>query len=457
MSRSTSVRAPILTRLMDQFDETADTENKGGAASMSMPGQDVMDRIERNVAELIHDMNTTASSARTAWLGFMALLAFFVIALAGITHRDLLVETAVELPLLQVKIPQRSFLLFGPLILLLVHLGLLLQHVTLARKVGDVHQRLTKMEGNGMFRQHRLRTMVHAYTVTQAVAGPWRSAVLGFFLHAMNWVTLALLPLLVLLNFQVTFLPVHDAGATTLHRVYLIADVALLFTLGVLLCAPDRRFWGGLGAAVRGNPLNALGALAVALTAVFFSLCVATIPGETMDRATTAVWPANVPSNGAAGQPPRRAFWPTAALFEGATDDIQGRPDSIFSRNIVVVNTALVVPVTPEPEEPSLNLRGRDLKFASLDRTDMRRADLTGADLTGASLQQTGFIKARLSRAVLRGADLRNAQLISTFIRGADFEGARICAEQRGIFMLQGTANPEEVKGLVKEPCDKPR
>jgi hypothetical protein len=422
-----------------------------------MSGHDVVDRIERGIAELIGDMNVSAGAARTAWLGFMALLAFFVVALAGISHKDLLVETPVELPLLQVKVPQRSFALYGPLILLLVHLSLLLQHVTLARKVKDVHDRLTKHEGNGYFRQHRLRTLVHSYTFAQAMAGPWRSRVIGFFLHTMNWATIAALPVLVLLNFQLVFLPWHDETATWAHRLYVLADVVLLLVLGVFLRMPDRTFFSGLKETLRTLPLGSAATVVVGLLSVGMAFLVATIPDERLDRMAAAMWPTPVPYGTAANQTTRRAFWATAVLLEGATDEIQGRPESVFSRNIVVINTSMQVPVTPEPDEPSINLRGRDLKYATLDRSDFRRADFTGADLTGASLQQTGLIKARLTKAKLRGADLRGAGMISTFVRGADLEGARICAEQRGVFLISGASNPEEMKGLVKETCPRER
>jgi hypothetical protein len=418
---------------------------------------DIVDRIERSIAELIADMNVSAGAARTAWLAFMALLAFFVVALAGITHKDLLVETPVELPLLQVKVPQRSFALYGPLILLLVHLSLLLQHVTLARKVKDVHDRLTRHEGNNLFRQHRLRTLIHSYTFAQATAGPWRSRVIGAFLHGMNWVTIGLLPVLILLNFQIVFLPWHDETATWTHRVYLAADVFLLMLLGVFLRAPDNSFLAGIAESFKRMPASSAGMVLVGLAAILFSFLVATIPDEPLDRLATRLLPVPVPIGTSGGTSGRRAFLPTAYLFEGATDDIQGRPDSMFSRNIVVINTSMATPINPEPDEPSINLRGRDLKYATLDRSDFRRADLTGADLTGASLQQTVLIKTRLIKAKLRGADLRNAAMISTFVRGADLEGARVCAEQRGLFMIGSSGSQEEFKGLVKEPCPKER
>ena len=415
-------------------------------------GQDIVDHIERSIAELIRDANEAASSARTGWMFFMALIGFFVIALAGVTHKDLLLETPVELPLLQVKIPQASFFLFGPLILLLVHLNLLMQHVSLSRKLREVHNRLSSHEGNGLFRQHRLRSLVSPYAVAQAVAGPWRSRVFGFFLHTVNVTTLVLLPILVLLNFQITYLPWHDATVTMLHRVYLAADIFVVLLLGTLIMAPELKFGGALATALKRNPGTMIGMFLVALAALLFSGLIATIPDEKLDRTAALLWPVPVEPGGQTGRVARTAFMPTAWLFDGPIDQIKGRPGSVFSRNLVVINTPLVQPVNPEPDDASLSLRGRDLRFATFDRSDMRRADFTGADLIGTSMVRTGLIKAQLGRATMAGTDLRGAGIISTFARGTKMDGVRVCSTQRTLF-LADSADNQEMKGLVKETC----
>ena len=400
--------------------------------------------------ELLADANVTSAAARNAWLFYLALIAYFLIALAGVSHKDLLLESAIELPLMQVKIPQRSLFLFGPLILVLVHFGLLLQHVMLARKLREFHGRLTHHEGPGLFRQHRFRVQLHSYTYAQAIAGPYRSALLGAFLHAMTWVTLGLLPLLVLLDFQVTYLPYHDASVTTLHRVYVGLDFLVLLIFGVFLRFPEKGFFAGLLANLTQHPANFLATLLMALLALAFSFLVATIPDEGLDRLAARLMP--VPYGTPATQAKRTAFWPTAYLFEGETNDIEGRPESVFSRNLVVINTAVVAPVQPEPDDASISLRGRDLKYASFDRSDLRRADMTGADLTGASMVQTGLIKARFVKARLRNVDFRNAALISANLRGAELEGAKVCAEQRGLIVM---GNDEAIKLFVRETCNK--
>ena len=415
-------------------------------------GQTIADHIERTIADLIGDANQAAAAARTGWMFFMALIAFFVIALAGVTHKDLLLETPVELPLLQVKIPQSSFFLFGPLILLLVHLNLLMQHVPLSRKLREVHRRLTSHEGQGSYRQHRLRSLVNSYAVAQAIAGPWRSRVFGFFLHAVNATTLVLLPILVLLNFQIAYLPWHDATVTMLHRVYLAADILIVVLLGTLIIAPELKFFAALGAVLKGHTGTLMGMLALSVAALVFSNLIATIPDEKLDRTAALLWPVPVDPDGHPNRAARMAFWPTAWLFDGKIDQIKGKPESLFSRNLVVINTQLVPLISPEPDDASLNLRGRDLRFATFDRSDMRRADFTGADLTGASLVRTGLIKAQLSRSTMAGTDLRGAGIMSTFARGAKMDGVRVCSTQRMVFISEMTDN-QDIKGIARETC----
>ena len=88
------------------------------------------------------------------------------------------------------------------------------------------------------------------------------------------------------------------------------------------------------------------------------------------------------------------------------------------------------------PGEPSLSLRGRDLRFARLDRTDLHQADMTGANLDGAS-----FIGADL-RAVWMGCVDLNVLLLTdsrraarcASARGANFAKARLAdARMAGI------------------------
>jgi len=388
--------------------------------SEAYPGAAVMDRIEATFMEMARDVNFASGAARNAWMFFMALHAYFFIALAGITHRDLLLSTAVSLPLLDVDVGLRPFFLFGPLILVLIHFGILLQHAMLARKIHELHDRVTRFEGQGGFRTHRVRIQLHSYFYTQLIAGPYRSRLFAAFLSLMTWLTLVIFPVLLLLDFQVTFLPFHDLATTWAHRVYLVLDLAVMAIFGIYMRYPSKSFVSGFGANMAQRPLSFMASGLFCMAAIAFSYAVATVPDETMDRVMAAI-PATrtpVPVGESSGRKPRAAFWPTAMLFEGNVDHLSGRPASLFGRNLVVTDADLVRDADFTSGETSISLRRRDLRYGAFDRSDMHQADLTGVIADGASFRETNLKGFKGERAELPNTDFWRALLTNQTLNG---------------------------------------
>jgi len=69
-----------------------------------------------NPYSLLEAVNRSSDSAHMAWLIFLFIMTYLTIAVAGVTHRDLLLETPVSLPILQVDIPLTQFFQFAPII-----------------------------------------------------------------------------------------------------------------------------------------------------------------------------------------------------------------------------------------------------------------------------------------------------------------------------------------------------
>lgn len=408
-------------------------------ATAALPGPGVTERIETQLAALLTFVNAASNSARNGWIFFLALMAYFFVTLSGVTHQDLLLNSPVSLPILQVDIPLRSFFMFAPAVLVFIHFGVLMQHVMLSRKVQEFHSRLVSFEGPQMFRAHRFRVKLHSYFFCQAMAGPKRSPLFAAFLFMMSWVTLGLLPMLLLLYFQVIYLPYHDWFVTAMQRSYLVADFFVLLVLGVFLRFPQKNFFAGLWENIAKHPGNFSATFAMSLLTLLFSFCVATLPDSRLDQIMTRLAPAPVPYGGNGTVTARFAFVPTAYLFEHAdsrnTLGTLGNAGQ-FSRNLIVSDADLVPDEKWEPQETSIVLRGRDLRYAVLSRTDMHRADLTGsvldwADLTGANLSDTSMrsvkmVGAQLSNAKLPGADLDNAVLNGVRAYRADFRGVNL-------------------------------
>ena len=451
-----------------------------------------------DLEKLLTSANNASGPARAAWLAFLALLTYLLVTLAGVTDKDLLLNSPVTLPIANVSIPLFSFFLAAPFLLVLVHLSLLLQHVMLAHQYWHFSAAVAAGE-DGPARDHPDRHLVHNYVFSQLLAGANPPLLLHMLMRLMVFVTLSLLPVLVLLYFQIKFLPSHNVAITHAHRFAILLDLTLLFVVRPFIAMPYLR---PRGQKLRfGNPnwswelsYRSLGAaVCMVMVVMSFSLLVATIPQAcawpfeeqpedteaqprdcfSLDRATAGWWAEQVDTSDQNPYPsvePREIFAPTMWLFEGK--------GSWFHRNLELSEAKLL------REEPSietialyrlagkteqnaifdvargLNLQGRDLRYANLtlvnlDKADLRKAKLQGAILWNARLHATQLSQANLqganlSYAQLQGANLTQAQLPGTRLWDANLQGADLwMAELQGADLegaqLQG-ANLDRAK-----------
>ena len=485
--------------------------NAAEAPAAPTPENEPPPRASDRLEDLLGAANAASASARNAWLAFVSLTAFFYVTLGSVTHTALLLNSPVKLPILGIDLPLRSFFMVGPFVFVLVHFSVLLQHVMLTRKLRLFDRRCAEAEDppNGI--TNPLREELNTYFFTQRLAGTAHKPIYQLTLSAMGWLTLLVLPLVLLLYFQVQFLAYHDTWITSLNRAALMADMAVLALTYWIVREPrdtslsmsEKRHWVRLvrvwprhqwppmphqdrdapthqtvgewlrfiglvlrdGHRLVGTTISdsvhllnqryevhwrkiELGLIGCAL--LFLSLCVATVPDSALDKVTRTWLPSvAVPydfritrmTDRVSGSKflvaipcapgrrrVRRAFWLTAWLFEGCINVTKGQLTSWFSRNLVVTDTDLVndkdFPL--ENGEVSLRLRGRDLNYATFDRSDVHLADLTGARLRKASLSLAKLNKARLRRARLQGADLQGARLQGADLVRAQLQGANL-------------------------------
>jgi uncharacterized protein YjbI with pentapeptide repeats len=362
-----------------------------------------------NPYSLLAAVNASARSAGVAWLIFLGLMAYILIAVASVTHRDLLIAGDVTLPLLQVRIGLIRFFLLVPILFVLLHVGLLGKLALLARKTLEFDAAVRLLESTDQ-RSHPLRLELDNFFLVQVIAGPDRSRVVSAFLNSLTWLTLVIFPLALLLYVQVAFLPFHDTIITMVHRLAVLADVVLLLLMGVFLARPDVTYFGALWRTAVLNPGSLTFAMIMLLAAALVS-AVATVPGE-------------------ANRDSRLGFLigPDGTLF------------GVFPRNLDVSDADLVAAKDIAPEGRSINLRGRDLRLARLDRVGLQRADLTGANLDGASLAGADLRHIRLAceeRTDLRRSENRHATPCAS-ARGANFAKARLAGAQMSGLDIRG-------------------
>ncbi len=391
-----------------------------------------------NPYSLLEAVNNSSDTAHTAWLLFLGLMTYLMIAVAGVTHKDLLLETPVALPLLQVSVQQAQFFQFAAVLLVLLHLGVVCQLVLLARKTLEFDRAVRALESTEL-RTHPLRLEVHNFFFVQAVAGPHRSYVMSAFLHGMSWLTLVVLPVILLLFIQIRYLPFHDVTVTWAHRIALVCDIGMLVLIGVFLTRIETSFPRAFWRTTKEHPFTLLGTTGLLVVVAFFSFFVATIPGEWLDRMSVTVsWATG--NQPVAAPSPRLASQgaPVAAGFAPpvATARSDGTLLGLFHRNIVATDLDLATSKDGRNGESGLALRNRDLRYAKLDRTDFRGADLTNADLDG-----TSFVAANLTNVRMQCADVTELYL-------SDNREAARCVSARGANFTRAKMKDARLAGI---------
>jgi uncharacterized protein YjbI with pentapeptide repeats len=411
----------------------------------------------KDVGGLQTALNDAAGKAAVLWTTFITFELYLAIAFGAVTHRNLFLEDPIRLPLLNVDLPLVGFFVVAPALLAIFHFYVLLQLLALGIKAKD-YETLLKQAIPDPIDQQYLRQRLDPFLILQLFSGPasQRKGFSGTSLRIVSWLTLIGIPVLILLQAQVTFLPYHREWVVWLQRIVIFIDLVMIWYFWHQIHSYDsptltrrpRRAWQIFGSGA---------GICVAL----FSVGIVTFPGERVNVFIPDIplFPTTWPPHWSI-----RDDWvsPHRLLFAGPLDEVTGRPLSLFSDRLVLTDQSFVDPEKIERLEISRSFRGRDLRQAVLVNDDLRKADFTGAMLDGAQLNATklqaarfGFgtvgetvhytsmraaslVNVQAQGAALDFVDLRNALfdhagLEGASLVGADLEGATLAsADLRG-------------------------
>jgi uncharacterized protein YjbI with pentapeptide repeats len=424
-----------------------DDEQAGGEEGATV------DTADKKLKDLFDAVVASTATARTNWLSFIALLVYLATATGGISHKDLLLDAPVKFPIVGMELPLSRFIMIAPLVLLSLMTMIIMQQAGLAWQCQLLDRKLQSIETQGR-RDHPLRQQLPVYFLTQNIAGTRNDRFLRAIDRLVLWLSFFALPVSVLLLIQIIYLPFHSDGMTLWHNACVTSGIAVYIFFRSRLdgiehsarvaLRPLRRMlaksWVRLISATRRAPVAL--SMATILTIVYsfrpvvanwterrltnvvaaivllFSWLVATVPDSLTDRVLANSWfavplQASTPYTFTASTPLRHAFFLSAHLFEQPVDYVTGQPQRYLSRNLVVTDTTLsIVGLSKESAPPIIagvpfsagadtsravvgpSLRGRDLRYATLDRSVMPDADFTGANLFSAR-----FFGANLRRA----------------------------------------------------------
>ena len=184
----------------------------------------------KDVGELQRALNDAAGKASVLWTTFITFELYLAIAFGSVTHRDLFLETPIKLPLLSVDLPLVGFFVVASTVLVIFHFYVFLHLLLLAAKAKDYDSLLRQQISDASDLQC-LRQRLDSFLVLQLLVGPTerRTNFDGFSLKLIAWITLVGVPVLILLQGQVTFLPYHREGVVWLQRVAVLIDLAAIW------------------------------------------------------------------------------------------------------------------------------------------------------------------------------------------------------------------------------------
>ena len=405
---------------------------------MTMPPQ------PEDAKEFLDEANRASDPAWSSWLAFLLLLTYVVVTLASVSHKALLLNSPVKLPIINADIPLVGFFQYAPALLLLVYLSLLVQHVVLARKYRKFTDAIASYEME-TGTEHPARERVHSYVFSQIAAGPKPNLITKFMMQLIVYVTFAVLPIITLLYFQIKFLPYHDVSITYWHRIAVILGFAMLILLTPLMqnTGPARRRWdikvGPQAEAWEASGTQVLLVLLLLPIVLGFSWLMATVPNEWIDRRLGFVAPTSVRVG-----PEEEAKLLNPLVRRIVYDRLPDDNDKGWWRRWLLSYRVVIVEDTDlaADGDAKVVLRERNFRFALLNRSDLHRADLAWADLRGAQMWKTlakGKLKdAQLQGAFLKQAQLQGAQLNSAQLQGADLSNAQLQGAELSYANLQG-------------------
>jgi hypothetical protein len=202
----------------------------GGAAEASRCATPALPPIAGKAKDLDALRNAVVDAANVGaglWFSYLFGLLYFVIAVGSITHRNLLFESPIKLPFLNVDLPLIGFFVLGPAVFLIAHAYVLLHFAMLADKVGAFHAELQTQIADDDIRT-RLRRQLPSNIFVQVLAGPreLRMGLMGLMLQLIALISLVIGPLALLAFFVLQFLPYHDEAILWWQRSAVVLDLA---------------------------------------------------------------------------------------------------------------------------------------------------------------------------------------------------------------------------------------
>ncbi len=187
---------------------------------------------ETKITQLRETIHRQGVHVQGNFLAYLAILIYFFVTVTSTTHEDLLRETPVAVPLLNITLPLWWFFLAGPFALMLIHFNLLRQYYYLSKNLHYLDTELCIQykdeEKNNICYERDQHSSALLTTIFLDRDMP---GVLRILSNVALWGSSVLAPLVVLYLFQWYFLAYHSSFVTWAQRVFLYFDALVMLAI----------------------------------------------------------------------------------------------------------------------------------------------------------------------------------------------------------------------------------
>ena len=180
----------------------------------------------KDVAELGQAVNTAVSTLRSLTFSYLLVIIYVAIATGGVSDRNLLVGTDVQLPLLDTSVGLTEFFWLAPLLFVVLHGNLLMHLYLVVERTFLFEVAVADLPAGSVHVQDisQIAPFPFIEWQTDTQPGPIRATMF----RLLSWLIYIILPLVLLLFLQWRALPYQDARITFIQTVAILASAALI-------------------------------------------------------------------------------------------------------------------------------------------------------------------------------------------------------------------------------------
>ncbi|MBS1729099.1 MAG: hypothetical protein JST51_20455 [Armatimonadetes bacterium] len=192
-------------------------------------------KLPDDLVQIASSVNEASKHVAGFFAAFLLVTTYLVISAAGTTDLDLLYESPLQLPILNVQVPLKFFYIWFPVIYVILHFNLFVHVRMLESQVNQLVAAIDRhQENDPSFKEgelgRRSEELVFPFFINR-IFFPNRGEVAWFqtMIRLMFTVTAIWIPLIALGFTQYKFLPYHSPEVTWIHRGLIFLDCLVLF------------------------------------------------------------------------------------------------------------------------------------------------------------------------------------------------------------------------------------